>query len=99
VGRPTKHTESFRRDAVALVRSSGRPVSEVARSLGVNKNTLWNWCRAEQQQTASKQTGSAGLSELEVEELHRLRREVVELRSDKEILKRAAAYFARETMR
>jgi Transposase len=45
MGRPTKHTESFRRDAIALVRSSGRPMNEVAKSLGVYKSTLWNWCQ------------------------------------------------------
>jgi transposase-like protein len=45
VGRLTKYPDEFRRDAVALVRSSGRPIVWVAASLGINKNTLWNWCQ------------------------------------------------------
>jgi transposase-like protein len=51
VGRPTKYPDEFRRDAVALVRSSGRPINEVAKSLGMNKNTLWNWCQLDKKQT------------------------------------------------
>ena len=43
MGRPTKCPEQFRRDAVALVESSGRPIAEVARSLSINEGTLWNW--------------------------------------------------------
>jgi transposase len=98
VGRPTKYPDEFRRDAVALVRSSGRPIHEVAKSLGVHKSTLWNWCQLDKKQT-TRAADPHALSESEAEELRRLRKEVVELRTDKEILKRAAAYFARETMR
>ena len=98
MGRPAKYPDSFRRDAVALVRSSGRPIAEVARSLGANEGTLWNWVRAARD--AQRERDDPGsVSETEREELRRLRKEVVELRTDKEILKRAAAYFAKETIR
>jgi transposase len=98
MGRPTKYPDAFRKDAVELVRSSGRPIAEVARSLGINEGTLWNWCRAARDAT-TRAADPGGVSESERDELRRLRKEVVDLRTDKEILRRAAAYFARETMR
>lgn len=98
MARPAKYPEQFRRDALELVRSSGRPIAQVARSLGISEGTLWNWVQADRAATARAQDPDS-LSESERDELKRLRREVVELRTDKEILKRAAAFFARETMR
>lgn len=98
MGRPTKYPEQFRRDALALVESSGRPVAEVARSLGIAEGTLWNWVRAARDATERAADPDA-LSESERDELRRLRKEITELRTDKEILRRAAAYFVRETMR
>ena len=98
MGRPTKYPEPFRKDALELVARSGRPIAEVARSLGISESTLWNWVARARAATAHV-TDPEMLSESEREELRRLRREVVELRTDKEILRRAAAYFARETMR
>ena len=98
MGRPNKYPEQFRRDALELVASSGRPIAEVARSLGIAEGTLWNWVRASRD-AAERAADPEALSESERDELRRLRREIAELRSDKEILRRAAAYFARETMR
>ena len=98
MGRPAKYPEQFRRDALALVESSGRPIAEVARSLGIAEGTLWNWVK-QARLDAERDADPDALSESERDELRRLRKENVELRTDKEILKRAAAYFARETMR
>ena len=98
MARPNKYPEKFRRDAVELVRSSGRPIAEVARSLGISEGTLWNWVKQARDATARTVDPDA-LSESEREELKRLRRLVMELETDTEILRRAAAYFARETMR
>ena len=98
MGRPVKYPEQFRRDAVELVESSGRAIAEVARSLSINEGTLWNWVRDARQKRA-RDIDPGSLTESERDELKRLRREVIELRTDKEILRRAAAYFARETMR
>jgi len=98
MGRPARYPESFRRDAVNLVESSGRTIADVARSLDVNEGTLSNWVRATREARARAEDPD-GLSESERDELRRLRKEVVELQTDKEILRRAAAYFARETMR
>lgn len=98
MGRSSKYPDQFRRDALALVESSGRGIADVARSLGIAEATLWNWVKQSRDAT-ERATAPDALTESERDELRRLRRENVELRTDKEILKRAAAYFARETMR
>ena len=46
MGRPVKCPEQFRKDALKLVESSGKPIAEVARSLGIAEGALWNWVRA-----------------------------------------------------
>ena len=98
MGRPAQYPPEFRREAVELVKSSDRSIVEVARSLGVTDSTLHNWLKADREALA-RAADPNGLSESELEELARLRKENVELRVDREILRKAAAYFARETMR
>ena len=98
MGRPAKYPPEFQRDAVDLVLSSGRSINEVALSLGIKRGTLGNWVKAARDARA-RAVDPDGLSESERVELQRLRRENVELRADREILRKAAAYFARETMR
>lgn len=98
MGRPSKYPEQFRQDALELVANSGRPIAEIARSLGIAEGTLWNWVKAARK-GADRDADPDALSESERDELRRLRKENAELRTDKEILRRAAAYFARETMR
>jgi transposase len=98
VGRPAKYPAEFRREAVELVRTSGRPIVEVARSLGITDSTLHNWLKADRD--ARERDGKPeALTESERVELARLRKENAELRMDREILRKAAAYFAKETMR
>jgi transposase len=92
-GRPSLHSEEFRRDAVALVRSSDRTIAQVAEDLGVNRETLRSWVRAAEKHDA---LASAGVGQAELEELRRLRKENAELKVEKEILRKAAQYFARE---
>ena len=99
LGRPSKYTEEFQRDAVDLVRSSERPINQVARELGLSHETLRNWVRKQEQRSAADAGGSAGggLSVADKDaEIARLRREVAELRQEKEILRKAAVYFAKE---
>ena len=98
MGRPSKFTPEFRREALELFRSSGQPLIEVARSLGMNDGTLGNWVRLDRE-ARERAADPAALSESEREELQRLRKEVADLRVDREILRKAAAYFARETIR
>lgn len=94
MGRPSKYPLEFRREAVELARSSDRPRCEVAASLGISDGSLANWIKA-----AERDEASGALDADERAELERLRKENSELRMDREILRKAAAYFARETHR
>jgi transposase len=85
----------FRRDAVALVCSSDKTVTQIARELGLNRETLRQWVK----QDRIDQGEAEGLTSSERDELRRLRREVAELRMERELLKQAAAFFAKETTR
>jgi transposase len=99
VPRPSKYPEEFRRDAVALVRSSpGRPLREIGRELGVNHETLRGWVNAAKraEQGAAGGRGGGEVTADEREELRRLRKKVAELELEKDILRKAAAYFAKE---
>jgi len=84
----------FRREAVALIRA-GTPLKQVAAELGVSEHTLRNW-RRQQDVDAGR---AEGLTTEEREELRRLRRENRRLTQEREILKAAATFFARETDR
>jgi transposase len=83
----------FRREAVQMVRS-GRSVKDVAESLGMTPQSLRNWVRQEQ---LDQHERDDGLTTDEREELRRLRRENVRLKQERDLLKRAAAFFASET--
>jgi transposase len=103
VARPHKYTEEFRRDAVALVRDQGMPVRRAAADLGIHSSVLDGWLKADREargETAARKSPSTtALSATEREELRRLRRRVVELEEEREVLKKAAAFFAKETTR
>jgi transposase len=94
VGRPSKYSPEFKRDAVALVHSTGRPINQVARELGLSHETLRNWVKRDRIDRGQGEPGELTTSQLE--ELRQLRRRVVELEAEREILRRAAAYFAKE---
>lgn len=96
---PSRYTPEFRREALErLIRSSGRTIAEVARSLGISEGTLGNWVKADRE-ARERSADPAASTETERDELRRLRKEVAELRLEREILRKAAAYFARETIR
>ena len=86
-----KYTEDFKRDAVALVIEHGYQTSAAARSLEINDNLLRRWTHE-----FKEGVSGAGLNADEREELQRLRKEVRMLRMEKEILKKASQYFAKE---
>ena len=96
MGRQSKYPEEFRRQAAMLVVDGQRPAREVARELGVNHETLHNWVDGLKRERAAP---GGPISPDERAELARLRRKVAELELEKEILKKAAVFFARETGR
>jgi len=94
---PTRRqfTHAFKAEAVRLIRESGRPVAQVARELGIGESVLYRW-RGEQQQ-AESQGRTRQAMRVEQDELTQLRRENETLRKERDFLKRAAAFFARES--
>ncbi|WP_405898257.1 transposase [Streptomyces sp. NBC_00727] len=95
------YPEEFKRDAVDLVRSSpDRSLTDIGQGLGIHLETLRKWVReARTRVRAADSGGDAGVTPDAREELRRLRRENARLKEDNEILRKAAAYFARETTR
>jgi transposase len=98
MGRPSRYPDEFRHDAVQMALASKESRASVARRLGVNETTLRNWV-ANHLAEEARVANPLSVSPSEFEELRRLRREVEELRVEKEILRKAAAYFAQETIR
>lgn len=83
----------FRQEAVRLLRSSDKTIPQIAADLGISDQSLRNWVRQADIDDGHRE----GLSTEEREELRHLRREVNVLRQEREILKKAAAFFAKET--
>ena len=100
MARPSKYPPEFREQAVELVRASGKTVAAVARDLGINDTTLGNWVKADQaERGVPDATGLLPLTAAERAELTKLRRDVAKLRVEREILKKAAAFFVTESTR
>ena len=87
------YSPEFRQQMVDLVRA-GRTPEELSREFEPTAQSIWNWVRQAERDQGVRQDG---LTTDEKEELRRLRREVKVLREEKEILKKAAAWFAEET--
>ena len=90
-----RFTDAFKSEAVRLTRESGRPVAQVARELGISDNVLYRWRSEQQQVEAQGRTRQAVRAERD--ELTRLTRENETLRRERDFLRRAAAFFARES--
>jgi transposase len=85
-------TEEFRAGAVRLVLDEGKTIGAVSRELDLTPSALGNWVR---QARANRTKGKTGLTTEERAELAKLRKEVRELRMERDILKKAAAFFAK----
>ena len=87
-----KFTPEFKARTVELVRSSGKPIAQVCRELDLTETAVRRWVLQAQIDAGERE----GLSSAECEELARLRKEVRVLREEREILRKAAAFFARQ---
>jgi transposase len=90
-----KFTPEFKAEAVELLINSGKPIAEIARDLGISGGTLGNWVKA------AKKRGDFREKPLEIDERARLKEleeENRRLKMEREILKKAAAWFAKESM-
>ena len=96
VDKRKNYTAEFKREGVALITEHGYGVSEAARNLGINVNMLRKWKRHLAEHAADAFPGKGRLS-ADQEELHRLRQENTRLRMERDILKKAARFFANES--
>lgn len=89
------YTKEFKEEAVKLVTEAGLGIPEVARRLSVGKSTIEYWVRK------AKKGSLSGQDKVTAEEMElaRLRKENAELKMEREILKKATAYFARESLK
>jgi len=89
-----KFSREFKFEAVKLVKDRGVSVAQAARDLDVHENVLRKWLAAD----VRNESAGAGVAKSEQAEVVRLRKENAKLRMERDILKKAAAYFAKESM-
>jgi transposase len=92
-----KFSREFKLEAVRLVRERGVSVAQAARDLDVHENVLRKWVREHEADPRSAFPGN-GQMKPEQQEIERLRREVAKLKAERDILKKAAAYFAKDSI-
>jgi len=90
------YTKEFKNDAVKLVLEQGYSANQVAKRLGINQTNVSRWVREHLKKNEPSIDGNATRSELEAE-VKRLRKENQRLHMEREILKKAAAFFAKES--
>jgi transposase len=96
IGQRKQFTPEFKREAVQLLESSSRPTSAIARELGVARNQLYKW----QTELRARGTGSfpgPGTRKERTTEIARLKRELARVTEERNILKKAAMYFVKES--
>jgi transposase len=92
MGKQDRFTDEFKRDAVAQVVERGHPVSEVAERLGISTKSLYTW-KVLFSKPSTVRNSEADLTA----ELRRVKKELVRVTEERDILKKAATYFARES--
>ena len=90
-----KYTREFKLETVGLIRDRGVSVAEVSRDLGIHQNTLRAWLKEFEADPPHSFPGH-GQMKPEAAEIARLKREVIKLKAERDILKKAAAYFAKD---
>jgi transposase len=91
--RKAVYTAEFKSQAISLVREAGQSSAKVARDLEINVNTLYNWLSS-----ATGKTKNNSVDDKPAAEIKRLKKELAQAELERDILKKAAAYFARETL-
>ena len=91
----SNYSSEFKQNAVKLAVESDQSVAKTARDLGVNANTLYTWITKYRQPESQGNKGSREIHPHD--ELIRLRREIAQLKEERDILKKAAAYFAKNS--
>lgn len=91
------YTREFRAEAVKMVLEQGLSQGEAAKRLGIPKGTIGNWVVAAKKSEVPTAPGARSVAELEAENV-RLRKELAEARMERDILKKATAYFAKESL-
>ncbi len=89
-----RYSEDFKRDTVQLMENSEKPVAQISREMGVNTSQLYKWRRRYGKKQEERSNNGSG-EELE-SEVKRLRREVLRLEQERDILKKAISIFSRE---
>jgi transposase len=92
-----KFSREFKLEAVKLVRDRGVSVAQAARDLDVHSNVLRKWVREAVSDPRSAFPGH-GIMKPEQQEIERLRRELARMKAERDILKKAAAYFAKDSI-
>ena len=93
----TRYSREYKEEAVRLVVELGIPASQAARDLGINGNMLRRWVKEHESSSEGAFPGHGRLRP-EQAEIRRLQREVARLKAERDILKKAAAYFAKESV-
>jgi transposase len=92
----TTYSKEFKEEAVRLMESSGRPAAEIAMELGIRRNQLYKWKEQMENKGDKAFSGRGRPKKEDQSEIATLRQENERLREEVEILKKAAAYFAKE---
>ena len=91
-----KHSDEFKREAVRLAKTSGKPLTQIARELDISDSLLHDWIRKADE--AEQQGLTVDEIRAEQKQLAEQRREIARLKQENELLKKAAAYFAKESI-
>lgn len=92
----TRDSKEFKQEAIRLALTSPKPIAQTARDLGIKEPTLYSWVSAAKSKATSEPNADESNVNL-IDELNRLRKENARLKEEREILKKAAAFFAQET--
>lgn len=93
-----KYSREFKEEALRLVDEGGKPLTQIARELGIRSDLLQSWkSRRAATRTAEEAFPGNGNSTGEAEEIRRLRRQLEQVKQERDFLKKAAAYFAQES--